>query len=416
MRGTFRLGKLFGIDLFVDWSWTLIFLLMTWNLTAVFRTWHPTWNIGSSFVLAALAAILFFSSVLAHELGHSVVATSFGMKVREIRLFLFGGVSNIEKEPPSPGIELLMAIAGPLVSFAIGVASLAAAAVILGVRGVAFDAADPMSTLAGLDPLTTLLVWLGPVNIMVGAFNLIPGFPLDGGRVLRAIVWRITGDLHKATFTASIVGRGIGWLFVVMGIAMVFGVKIPFFGQGAGSGVWLAFIGWFLTSAAERTFDNLVVQEILENVSVAQIMRRTGYVVPPETTVRSAVDEWFMRSSERAFPVVSDDNKLLGLVCVADIRKAAQTDWDLTPVSAIMTKRGELDTVKALDGAQSAVEKLGARDVDQLPVVGDDGETLIGMVSRADVARWLELHVKPNAGGTKGSGRPPRGDVIMRPA
>jgi CBS domain-containing protein len=252
------------------------------------------------------------------------------------------------------------------------------------------DPTSPWETLARLGPIATLLFWLGPINLMVGAFNLIPGFPLDGGRVLRAILWRVTGDLRKATLTSSRVGRGIGFTFITMGIAMVFGARIPFFGQGPVSGIWLAFIGWFLSTAAERSYGALLVQDVLEGVRVAMLMRETGLAVPTDTTVSSLVNDWFMRSSERCFPVV-EDGRLAGLVCMGDVRKLPQDSWSRAPVTAIMTPRDRLLVASPDEDASSALRKLGERDVDQLPVL--EGELLVGMLTRAEVARWLELHL-----------------------
>lgn len=287
MRGAFRLGRLFGIEVGVDWSWALVFLLTSWNLTAVFHGWHPTWALAGCVALAVVAALLFFSSVLAHEFAHALVAKSFGMSVREIRLFLFGGVSNIEREPPSPRAELWMAIAGPLLSLGLAVVFLSVASVTLPLSGS--NATEPRQTLASLGPISTLLIWLAPVNMMVGVFNLIPGFPLDGGRVLRAAIWKATGDLHKATLVASTVGRAIGRTFVLLGVAMALGARVPLFGRGAGNGIWLVFIGWFLSSAAKRSFGALLVQEALDNVggerSTAPPVAATG------TIARDVVNE-----------------------------------------------------------------------------------------------------------------------------
>lgn len=257
MRGAFRIGRLFGIDVGVDRSWGIVFALMAWNLTAVFHGWHPTWALLACCILALFAVLLFFASVLAHEFAHALVARSFGMSVRDIRLFLFGGVSNIEREPSSPGAEFWMAIAGPLTSFGLGVAFVALAAATLSVPPS--EASDPVHVLSGLGPISTLFLWLGPVNVIVGVFNLLPGFPLDGGRVLRAILWKASGDLRRATLAATIGGRTLGWTFLLMGLAMVFGATLPVFGGGAGSGVWLTFVGWFLSSAASRSSDALAV-------------------------------------------------------------------------------------------------------------------------------------------------------------
>lgn len=386
MRGALHIGRWFGIDVIVDWSWTLIAILMSWNLTAVFHRVHPTWILGGCALVAVLATLLFFASLLAHEFAHALVAKSYGMVVREIRLFLFGGVSDIEREPPSPAAEFWMAIVGPFTSVALGVTFLVAASMTL----PSVVPTSPLETLSGLGPLPTLFFWLGPVNVMVGLFNLVPGFPLDGGRILRAFLWKVTGDLHKATFAASLVGRAIGWSFVMTGIAMVFGAEIPFFGHGPGDGVWLAFIGWFLASAAQRSFGSLLIEEVFEGVLVSELMRRTGYAVPAATSVSSVVNEWFLRSGEHAFPVV-EDGKLLGLVCVSDVRKISQDVASHTKVETIMTPRDRLAVVTPGEDAQSALRKLGRLDVDQLPVV--EGDRLTGMLSRSDVARWLELHV-----------------------
>jgi len=388
MREAFRIGRLFGIDIGIDWSWGLIFLLMAWNLTATFLIWHPIWSFGMSFIVAVIAAILFFASVVAHELAHALVAGSFGVHVHEIRLFLFGGVASLDREPPSPAAEFWTAIVGPLVSFALGFLFVLIASFMV---PTTVDLADPWDTLAHLGPIATLLSWLGPINILIGVFNLIPGFPLDGGRILRAALWRLTGNLHKATLTSSLIGKAIGWIFVIMGIAMVFGAWIPFFGRGAVGGIWLAFIGWFLSIAAERSYGALLVQDALHGVRVSTLMRRESRTVPPDTSVRAIASEWFMRSSERAFPVVAD-GKLLGLVCIADVRKVPEDTWSHTPITAIMTPREQLAVVAPDEDALAALRKFAELDVDQLPVVERE-DRFAGMITRSQVARWLELHL-----------------------
>lgn len=397
MRGGLRIGRLFGIDLTVDFTWGLIFLLMSWNLTAVFQTWHPTWSLGVCVLVAIVATLLFFGSVIAHELAHALVARSFGMRTRQIRLFLFGGVSDIEHEPDSAGAEFWMAIVGPLTSFGLAFLFFVVGGATVPMRP-SFDPTNAFESLSHLSPLSTLLVWLAPVNLMVGAFNLIPGFPLDGGRVLRALLWKSTGDLDHATFAASIVGRTIGWCFIVAGIAMVFCARVPLLGQGAGSGLWLAFIGWFLSSAATESYQALQVQEIMAGVRVADLMRRSGYAVQPQASVGLVAVDWFMRSREHAFPVVDRDNRLVGLVSVGDLRKVPTTAWNETSVVEIMTPRSRLAVVTANDAAEQALAKLSELDVNQLPVM--DGDVLVGILSRADIARWLELRVGARAIGS----------------
>lgn len=385
MRDGIRIGRLFGISLVLDFSWILIFVLITWNLTRMFTQWHPAWGMGNLGV-AIVASLLFFASVVAHELGHALVATGWGLPVREIRLFLFGGVSDIEREPPSPLAEFVIAIVGPAVSFAIGTFCILASGLFLRHRGLS----DPGSLLASLDPLSTIILWLGPINIIIGAFNLIPGFPLDGGRVLRAGLWRLTGDLRRATRWAGATGQVIGATFVALGIAMAFGLRVPVFGQGAGSGIWLALIGWFLSSAAGRSYKSLLVQEALDGATVQQLMRRTGPVVEGDTPIATVVSEWFMRSGEHVLPVFRDSH-LVGIVSTTDLRRVPRDAWDVTTVAAIMTPRDKLLTIGPTETVSRAMKTLTDGGVDQLPVLADGD--LVGMLDRNAIARWLDIEL-----------------------
>jgi len=202
MNGGVHIGRIFGINVRIDWSWIFIFLLVTWSLAiGVFPSWHPEWSLSLSWTVAIAASILFFASILAHELAHSLVAKMRGLPVRRITLFLFGGVSNLEREPPSPKTEFFIAIVGPITSVALGLIFLLMGGLSIG--GIQNLAAEPSEMLSQLNPLTTLLLWLGSVNILIGLFNLVPGFPLDGGRILRSLVWMATGSLRKATRWAS---------------------------------------------------------------------------------------------------------------------------------------------------------------------------------------------------------------------
>jgi Zn-dependent protease/CBS domain-containing protein len=386
MRGAVRIGKLFGIDVALDYSWVFVFLLMSANLTVLFESWHPTWSMGASAFLAVVAALLFFASVLLHEMAHALVARAFGMTVREIRLFLFGGVSNIEREPSSPKAEFWMAIVGPLTSFAIG----ALLVFVAGATLTDIDAEKPWESLSRLSPLSTLLLWLGPLNVIVGLFNLTPGFPLDGGRVLRAAIWWFTGDLHVATFAASTIGRVIGWCFVASGIAMAFGAHLPVFGQGAASGIWLAFIGWFLSSAADRSFGSLLVEEALDGVVVSELMGPAQAGVPQETTVRMLVDGWFSRAGDTCLPVVANGD-FVGLVSLGDLRKYPRETWQAVTVGQLMTPAARLPSLAPSDIASRALRMLADAGTDSLPVRLDG--RVVGMLSRTAVARWLELHI-----------------------
>ncbi len=369
-----KIARLFGIDIVVDWSWLLIAALLTTNVTAVFAAWHPAWGIARCLALACVAMILFFASLVAHELAHSLVATSLGMKVTSIRLFLFGGVSNIDREPPSALGEFAMAIVGPLVSLGIG-ASLTVLSFLLIPTA---DRMDPLRAMQNLDPATTLVAWLGPLNVGLGLFNLIPGFPLDGGRVLRALFWGVTKDLESATAWAARIGQIIGWSFVAAGVASFFGVRLVPFGQGPLDGLWLAFIGWFLASAAQQSFLSLRIHDALEGVRVSQLMRRAGPLLAPDTTVRALVDDYLVPSGENALVVVGDDGGPLGIVTAFDVAKIDRDAWPSTLVRDIMTPAREMIVTSPGEPILDAIEKLGDRRIEQLPVLVDGA--LAGML------------------------------------
>lgn len=385
-RGLY-IGRIFGVNIHIDWSWILIFLLVTWSLaTGLFPAWHPDWSPGLRWGVAVAASLLFFVSILLHELSHSLVAKARGLPVRRITLFLFGGVSNIEREPPTPKTEFLIAVVGPITSILLGVIFIALAAFSAATSNI--TGSDPQTVAQQFGPLTTLLAWLGPINILLGLFNLIPGFPLDGGRILRAALWSATKDLRKATAWAAGVGRMTGWMFIAAGVAMALGVKLPFFGTGLIGGLWLIFIGWFLNSAAANSYQQTVVRNLLEDVPVFRLMRLNVPTVSPTLSVSHLVYDYVMGADERAFPVMEGD-RLVGLVCLEDIRKVPREAWDRVTVGDIMTDVNHLDIVTASEDAGDALEKLARRDVRQAPVV--ENGRLVGLLRRRDILKWLEL-------------------------
>jgi len=387
MSGGFRIGKIFGINIRIDWSWFFIFLLVTWNLAIIFGQLHQDWGLVLRWGLALIGSLLFFGSVLAHELAHSLYARSKGVPIRSITLFLFGGVSNIQREPESPGQEFVMAVVGPLTSLVIGAIFLLIGGAI-GTPDVG-AAPAPGSLLTTLGPVSTILLVLGSINIILGIFNLVPGFPLDGGRVLRSILWGITGNLRRATRWATWVGQAIAWLFIIGGIAMAFGVNLPLLGTGLIGGLWLAFIGWFLYSAATQSYQQVVIQDVLEGVPVSRMMRSNPPTVSPDISVDALVYEHVMQTDDYAFPVIEDDH-LTGIVTLQDVRGIPREQWNERTVSEIMTPAPELVTVTPTQDADEALEKLSSRDVRQLPVM-DDGH-MVGLVRRQDIIKWLQLH------------------------
>ncbi len=388
MRTGFSIGKIFGINIRIDWSWIFIFVLVTWNLGFVFGQTHAEWNQALTWGTAVIASIVFFISILAHELAHSLVARAQGVPVRSITLFLFGGVSNIQRHPPSPRAEFLITIVGPITSIVLGILFVMLAGINAGFESFQVDPANPGNQLSQLSPVTTLLLWLGPINILIGVFNLIPGFPLDGGRILRSILWAITDNLRRATHWASWVGQAMAWILIGTGIAMIFGVQVPFFGTGVIGGLWLAFIGWFLNSAAHQSYRQVVIQDVLEDVPVEKVMRSNPPTVQPNSSVNSLVQDHVMGTDDHSFPVIAD-GQLVGLVTLEDIRGVSRDDWDTTTVQQIMTPVDRLNMVTPEAEAVEALNKLQQQDVRQLPVM-QNGH-LRGILRRRDIIKWLQL-------------------------
>ena len=393
--GGLRLGRIAGIEIFADWSVLVIFALISFSLGAgVFPSWHPGWSGALSWATALGAALLFFASLLAHELSHAIVARAGGMRVRRITLFLFGGMAHLESEPRNWRVELAMAAVGPLTSLVLGVAFLLLAGLAAG--GLEIDPEDPRAALAAISPLATLLFWLGPVNLMLAVFNLVPGFPLDGGRVLRAVLWGATGDLRAATRWASLGGRLFAGLLMATGLLMLFGLVVPVLGGGPVGGLWLMLIGWFLNSAAVTSYRQLILRQTLGQVPVARIMQTRLVRVPPELPVRRLAEEHMMQSGQRVLPV-EHDGRFLGLVSLTDLQKSERGAWDRMTAAEIMTPLARLACTGPADDAGEALAQLARRDVNQLPVL-DEGR-LVGLLRREDVLKWLALNAPAAADG-----------------
>jgi CBS domain-containing protein len=280
-----------------------------------------------------------------------------------------------------------MAVVGPLTSLVLGGAL--AVIVTMGAGLLQTVVSSARQVAAALGPLATLLGWLGSINFTLGLFNLIPGFPLDGGRMLRSLLWAATNNLRRATRWASWAGQGIAWLMIMAGIGMTFGVHFPFFGAGLGSGLWLAFIGWSLNNASVQSYQRVVVRDILEGVEVKRMMRPCPPTVSPGISISDLVHEHVMRTDDHAFPVM-DDGRLVGLVTLEDVRSLSRGQWDGAFVREIMTPAEELVTVGPEADAAEALDRLMARDVRQLPVL--ENGSLTGCLRRRDIVKWLQLH------------------------
>lgn len=386
MLRAFRIARIAGIDVHLDVSLGIIFILITLSLaTGVFPAWHPGWSAWSNWGLALCAAVLFFASVLAHEFSHALVGRAGGIPVSRITLFVFGGVAQMEGEPRSWRAELAMAAVGPVTSLVLGGLFLVAGSF---TGDMQWNPQDPQKILASLSPATTLLLWLGQVNVILALFNLVPGFPLDGGRVLRAILWGVTGDRTRATQRCSVLGQLFAWFLIATGILMILGVQVPVLGGGAGSGLWLALIGWFLNNAARISYHHLLLQEHLDGLPAVRLARTRFDSVSADLPLQSLVDDHIMSSGQRGFPVLTD-GRFDGMVCLEDVRGVPRDDWRSRTVRDVMTPARKLTSVGPRESATEAFEKLARRDVSQVPVV-EDGR-LRGLLRRDDILKWLTL-------------------------
>jgi Zn-dependent protease/CBS domain-containing protein len=359
------MGRLFGIEVGIHYSWFIIFALVTWSLAVgFFPVLYPGWPTGTYWVVGAISAILLFAAVLVHELSHSLVAKREGLPVSSITLFIFGGVSNITREPGSPGEEFWMALVGPLSSLIIGIVAGAAAFAVSGFN----------------EQLTAVLFYLAIINLLLAFFNLVPAFPLDGGRVFRSIVWSITKDLTRATRIASIVGQGFAYLFIFGGILWAFSGNIL-------SGLWFVLIGWFLNAAAEAAYRQVRTEELLKGVSVQQMMTRDVETVEPSISIRQLVDDYILPHNRRALPVV-EDSELVGIITLYDVRNVPRSEWDFTLVRDVMTPRDRLYVLHPDDEVAQAFGILSQQDINQLPVL-DKGK-VIGFVTRGHLLRFLQ--------------------------
>jgi len=318
MFSGFRLGRPLGVEVRVDWSVAIVMGLVVFNLGLIhFPAWHPGWGVPLCLVTALAAAVLLFASILAHELSHALVAMAEGLPVDGITLFVFGGAARVRGEPRDPGAELVMAAVGPLVSIALGLgATLVGSVLAMGRLGLP---AAPMALVRSAGPVAALLLWLGPVNLLIGVFNLLPGFPLDGGRVLRAILWAATGSLRRATFWAAAAGRLLGWTLIALGVLATFGASLPLLGTGPFAGLSLAVVGWFLQGAALQSRRRHEVVDSLAGLRVADVMRTEVDRVSPDLPVRALFDRAVRGGDPRAFPVVEGD-RFVGVVWLEDVR------------------------------------------------------------------------------------------------
>jgi Zn-dependent protease/CBS domain-containing protein len=381
VRGSLKIGRISGIDIGIHYSWILAFGLFIWIFArGTFPQAFPEWSLSTYWSAGVIMSIMIFVSVLIHELCHSLVARSRGLKVSSIVFFVFGGVSNIEKEPEKASVEFVMSVAGPL-------SSLVLAILFIALSYWLYYPGNIFKPVGLVSPVIGVLYYIGWVNLLLGVFNIIPGFPLDGGRVLRSIIWGITRNLHRATMIAGNVGRAFGWILIILGVLSLFNINIWIFQGGLINGIWLIFIGWFLTSAADNVMKETTLQQELAGVKVKEVMDRSPECVAPATSVEIVVNDSFIQRGRRAVPVCLDD-KLLGIATLFDVKKIAQDKWFNTPIQEVMT-RSPLFSVNLEDDLNGALKILAQNGLNQIAVMDISGH-LVGLLSRADVIRYLQ--------------------------
>lgn len=362
--GGIRIGRLFGIEIRIDGSWLVIAFLIGWALFAQFQLVFPDIETPEAVLLGAVTAILFFASVLLHELSHSVVARRLGVPVESITLFLFGGVTKTKTEAQTAGDEFRIAVVGPVTSLAL--------AAVFWVLVVGLG--DAVS-----DPVAYGLGYLGWINLVLGAFNLLPGFPLDGGRVLRSILWKRTGSITRATRGAALGGQMVAWALMAFGIVEVF--------SGNLGGLWLAAIGWFLLQAAGASVREVVVQRSLRGVRAGDLMSPNPVTIPSDLTIAEAVDDYFLRYDHSAFPV-DDDGDITGLVSLRAVRQVPRDQWQIRQVWRTMTPIAEVHTVPADLPMEAVLEQLRSAEIDRVLVMVQG--RAVGIITPRDVARWVQ--------------------------
>jgi Zn-dependent protease/CBS domain-containing protein len=366
LHNSVRLFTIGGIEVGLHYSWLIIFLLLTWSLGGfLFQELLPGLTQLEYWVMGVVASLLLFLAVLIHELAHSFMARARGLDARSITLFIFGGVSNLGGEAKQPSTEFLVAIVGPLMSFALA--------------GISFV----VVTLVDEPRVELVARYLVFINVLLGGFNLIPGFPLDGGRVLRAIVWTATGSLRRATEIAATVGRLVAWGLFAFGIFLVLTPPRNVIG-----GIWMAAIAWFLHNAASASVQQVVLETRLRKVRAADIVRTDDSTVSPEMSVAELIDEHLLPLNRRAMPVAWQGS-LVGIVTLSDITKVPVAQRARTQVGQVMGGRDKLLTIRADAYVRDAIELLAEHEFEQLPVM--DGQRFVGMLTRADVMRQLQL-------------------------
>ena len=373
MGNVFNLGRLFSIQFRLHYTWFIIFILITVSLSwRVFPNSYPGWPLLLYWVIGIVTSLLFFASVLAHELAHSLIGRIQGIPIKSITLFIFGGMAEMTKEATHPSAEFKMAAAGPVCSLMIG-----------GLFALFY-----FLTQSTIEPVAAMAFWLAYINVALAVFNLIPGFPLDGGRVFRSFLWGITGNYKRSTRIATRVGQGMGYLFILGGILIMF-ILHDWLG-----GLWLAFIGWFLRNAASLSYRQAQWREGLHRFTASEVMTSDCPVVLPSDSVDQLIQGYAFATGHRCF-LVAENDRLMGMLTLHDTKTASQPNRRVTQVKEIMTPVDRLKVAHPDQDALSLLEQMGESNLNQMPVVSEG--RVIGLVARHNLIRFLGIHPQPGS-------------------
>ena len=368
MRAQIKLGRIAGISIGLHYSWFIIAFLITLSLVGNFHSVMPQWSNTLVWTISIITAVLFFVTLLLHELAHSLLAKSMGLRVSSITLFALGGVSQIETEAPNAKTEFWVAIVGPLSSLAIGLVCLLLARLSGWTGGM-----------KATTPVAAVLLWLGYINLLLAAFNMIPGYPLDGGRVLRAVIWWFNHNIVKATQWAAWAGQTVAFFFILSGL-------YRFFVGANFGGLWMAFIGWFLLDASRSSFVQVELSEALRDRKVADIMDRDCATVEAHLSLQDFVHEYLLSSGRRCFVVIQNGH-LVGLITPNEVSRVPRDQWPQTSIQSVMRPVAEIRAVTPDTPAMSALELMSREDVNQLPVISSG--RLQGIFSRSSIMGFL---------------------------
>lgn len=367
MFNSFRIARLGGIDIEINASWLIILALLTFTLAeGVFPAQYEGWHTATYWAIGFVSAVLLFATVLVHELAHAIVAIRRGLPVPKITLFIFGGVSHLSRNPREAGEEFAIAIAGPATSLAIAIVCALLALAMMDLN----------------DQALAIFAYLATVNVLLAVFNMLPGFPLDGGRVLRSLVWKQTKSFGRATAVAGRVGELVGY-----GI-MAAGLMFLLFGGSIIGGIWFIVIGWFLNGAARGEAQSVELERMLGRLTARDVMQREFHTIPPWTPLQRFVDDYVLDRGVRAV-IVASEGQAEGILTVTDLRKVPREEWPAAPARRVMTPREKVRTVSADEKAVEVLRIVSDEGLNQVPVI--DGGQVVGMISRRELLARVEL-------------------------